>query len=175
MAELTIERTKNDLGTPAWFLRTVRQVGPIILDPCSNPWSVVRARVELSAHRGENGLEVDWLALLAAHGPGLAFWNPPYGVGHLAKWQAKFAHETARGAESIGLVPNSPDTKWWRGMRDACDARCDVERRIGFDGGEHGTGLVRSSVFYAGPNPYLFAHAFSALGEVKVYDRRRAR
>lgn len=173
-AVVGIERTKNDLGTPPWFLPFVRRVGPIVLDPCSNPWSLVRARVELSAHRGEDGLATDWSEILRAHGgAGLAYSNPPYGVGHLPKWAAKFSLEAERDAEIVGLVPCSPDTAWWETMLDACDARCDVHRRIGFEGGEHGSGQVRSEVFYFGPNPYLFGHSFDELGEVHVYRRRR--
>ena len=40
-------RTGNDRTTPESVLRVVR---PIDLDPCSNPWSITKARVSFSKH-----------------------------------------------------------------------------------------------------------------------------
>lgn len=171
-----IARTKNDLGTPEWFLKSVRRLGAIILDPCSNPWSTVDAYIELSAHRGEDGLSADWSQIILSKMPdlsagGFAFINPPYGPGFLRKWAEKMIAEARKGVEIVTLLPCSPDTLWWEWMRDDCDARCDVARRIGFDGGEHGAGQVRSEVFYFGPRPYLFGHCFSEIGEIMIYRK----
>lgn len=176
-------RGKNDLGTPAWFLALVCAMGTIILDPCSNPWSLVPALVHLSAHRGEDGLTADWYAIVTAYADelvgALTFSNPPYGLGDdgrplLPFWAAKIVSEAARGLEIIVLVPLAPDTRWFRTLRDACTAKCEVERRIGFVGGAHGTGQIRSCAFYFGPRRFLFCHVFESIGEVKPYDQRRA-
>lgn len=173
---MTRERQKDDLGTPAWLLDRVRDVAPIALDPCSNEWSEasVRALSSCDIDLGQDGLAIDWLHPYADAPVGLVFCNPPYGRGFLRLWSEKIANEAARGVEIVSLVPCSPDTEWWATLRDSCDARCDVATRIAFEGGQHGTGQIKSEVFYHGPRRFLFAHAFDSLGEVVVYSRRKA-
>lgn len=168
---MTRERTNNDLGSPAWLLERVRQVGPIVYDPCSNDWTeaTVNAPHVSNIDRGQDGLSTTWSAF-----GGLVYVNCPYGRGHLPRWSEKIALEAARGCEIISLVPCSPDTAWWETLRETCNARCDVAMRIAFEGGEHGTGQIKSEVFYHGPNRFLFCHAFDSLGECIPYPRRRA-
>lgn len=180
-------RGTNDLGTPAWFLALVYRIAAVVFDPCSNPWSNVVAAFTASAHAGEDGLSISWFDVVQALGPGLVYVNPPYGHGPvdpatgkkgpplLPAWAAKIVEEAARGVEIIVLVPLAPDTAWWRTLRDACQAKCDIEKRIGFEGGAHGTGQIRNTAFYFGPRPrqYLFCYVFDEVGEVRAYDARR--
>jgi hypothetical protein len=163
----------DSLCTPEHLLAPVRAMGVIALDPCSNPQSTVRALCSLSLERGDDGLQTDWsVAIEMGCIPGLVFMNCPYSRGHLRKWTAKVVEEAARGCEVISLLPTDPTTKWWATINDSCSARCLVRERVGFVGGAHATGTIRSTFFYHGPRRYLFAHHFEALGEISVHTRR---
>lgn len=176
--------TTNDLNTPEWILELVRALGPIVLDPCHNPWSTVGALFTASLHDGEDGLSFSWLEVVQALGPGLVYVNPPYGYGPPVKeglthgppllpgWSSKIAEEAAAGCEIVSLTPLAPDTEWYRRLRGTCNARVDVDKRVSFPGGKHGTGQIRNEIFYHGPRRYLFAHVFEAVGELRVYDGR---
>lgn len=163
-------RTGDDLTTPGHVLdRIVQYLGPIDLDPCSNEWSIVPARRALSIDRGEDGLAARWA--------GLTYENPPYGPGHLPRWSAKAALEVTSSPtlELVTLVPCSPDTTWFRQRVDISSARVDLDKRLRFGGGAHGSGTFASTLFYAGRRPFLFAHAFADLGEVRIYRQPRIR
>jgi hypothetical protein len=64
---------------------------------------------------------------------------------------------------SLGAIVGAAAMRLW----------CDRARVI-FEGGAHGTGQIRSCLFYFGPRRFLFAHVFEAIGEITVYDRRKA-
>ena len=162
---MTRERSTNDLCTPSPIIdRVVKWLGPINLDPCSNEWSSVRAAASYSIDRGEDGLNLPWF--------GRVWENPPYGRGHLIQW-AKCAEVWAAspGVEILSLVPSTTETESFAIRRSYADARVDLDTRIRFDGGEHGSGKFGSTIFYAGPSPYLFAHAFADCGEIIIYNR----
>src|SRR5690606_1116683 len=59
------ERTLDDLCTPRYVLDLVERVGEIGLDPCSNRWSIVPARVKLDIDEGRDGLSTAWKEILA--------------------------------------------------------------------------------------------------------------
>jgi hypothetical protein len=160
----TRARTNNDLGTPAHILARVRMSFPSMLiacDPCSNMWSrdTVGAVTYFDIDEGRDGLLAPWHLFDV----GGTFLNPPYSRGQLTKWSRKASAEAAL---------HDCTTAWWQTMLSTCAARCDVHQRIPFVGGTHKTGHIKSEVFYHGPNPFLFAHAFDTLGEVIVYRRR---
>lgn len=92
--------------TPPDFLDRVRQVGPILLDPCSNRSSQVGAETEWLGlrHMSDDGLAEPW-------GLGLVYVNPPYGR-ELPKWTAKMAGEGVAGAEIVALLPAYTGPKW---------------------------------------------------------------
>lgn len=160
-------RTKNDLGTPGAVLELVRRVGPVGIDPCSNEWSKVGARVAFDGLTIEtNGLLAPWFALLR---PGeLAFVNPPYGRSHMRKWADKITHEARLGCEVIALVKGDFSTKWWTALRKEAKAVCYVAGRPAFEGGDHKGGKFASALFYFGTRPHLFAHVFGPLGDVRI-------
>jgi phage N-6-adenine-methyltransferase len=91
--------------TPPEVLDVVRQFGPIIFDPFSNPYSLVGA--ERAVEVEENSLSMHWPT------EGLIFWNPPYGDA-LADVACKVAEQAKRGCTMIGLVPARMDTAWWQ-------------------------------------------------------------
>lgn len=78
--------------------------GPVHVDPCSNPNSVIRAR--RSYDRG--GLHIRWMKQ--------AYENPPYSCADL--WTTKGLDEIYDGnlQELIRLVMYRPSTAWWREM-----------------------------------------------------------
>lgn len=167
------ESTNDDLNTPEWILDLVRRMGPIGLDPCSNRWSTVGARFSVGLPDAD-GLDVDW-ELLTDVGKGSCFVNPPY--SRPLPWARKFAlwrsclTDAFTGPEPHGfvLVKCAPSTRWWKVLMSVASARVDFHKRITFEGGAHKSGMMDSTMFYAGPSPYLFAHIFSPHGEVRVY------
>lgn len=164
---MTRKRTNDDLGTPKWFLDLVRQVGPIALDPCSNPWSLVRAKVALDGTRGRCGLSRPWAAHIDP-GTGLVFWNPVY--SRPKPFCERAVESKGHGLESIGLLRHDPSTQWSKLLRKHANARCDLDERVAFEGGQYESGQIPNSVWYMGPRPYLFAHVFAPYGEVRVLD-----
>jgi hypothetical protein len=143
----------DDWNTPPEVLARVRRVGPIMLDPCSNEHSVVRAAINVmlpnpawdaaplknmntDALLIADGLEVDWLE--ASDGD-LVFVNPPYGRA-LVKWTVKMAYEAARGCAILALIPMRTDTKWFHDHVLTADVMCCWRGRIHFlsNGGASG-------------------------------------
>jgi hypothetical protein len=160
------EQTGDHLGTPMSVLAVVAELGAIALDPCSNRWSIVRAAVELDGSSLEqDGLAADWHAL--ARG-GLIFVSPPCGREQMKKWAPKVISMAQAGCEIVVLVKCDHSTKWWRALRRSAPAVCYWSERIVFRGsGRHGANFP-SALFYFGRRAHLFAHVFSAHGDVRV-------
>jgi hypothetical protein len=115
--------TKNDHRTPEPVLRVIRDYAPILLDPCSNPWSTVDALHSFSKHNGGDGLAAPWAPFVDAPDiDGIVYCNPPYGTGLILPWVHKAADEAAHGVETLMLVPCSPETAWARAARTFCSA-----------------------------------------------------
>lgn len=154
---------RDDWNTPESILSRVRAVGPIALDPCSNPHSTVRAEKELCA----DGLEFPW-----ASRKGLVFVNPPYGRS-LKTWVLKCAVEAQQGAEIVLLVPARPGTSWWReyvlgrGAIPLAARVCFLYGRPRFlSEGKPGTHACTFdvAVIYYGSDPARFSRAFAGAG-----------
>lgn len=101
-------------GTPKKYVDAVRSVfnGEILLDPCSNEWSIVNAKTEWALPQVD-GLRKDWCF-------GSIFVNPPYGSDRsrgtrIIDWLEKCsdAHTRYR-SEVIALVPVAANTKHWK-------------------------------------------------------------
>jgi hypothetical protein len=100
-------------GTPAVYVNAVRKVlGTIELDPCSNDFSIVKARVEYRLP-AQDGLRESWNFRTI-------YVNPPYGSDkergtRISQWLAKCEEAHARhGAEVIALVPVATNTGHWK-------------------------------------------------------------
>jgi hypothetical protein len=177
---------RNDRCTPEHVLEVVRAFNRIALDPCSNPWSTVRACRQLMLEGGDDGLAADWVGLTEAlpYTPRLVWVQPPYGPGQIRRWLRKASLEVLVGGgdmEAIALVPNDASTAWCQEARRGCDAYLDVAKRIGFVGpdlrpGHEGewldTGAKQpSQLIYWGTRPWHFSAHFSVLGTPHVERR----
>lgn len=155
---------REDWNTPYSVLELVREVGPIVFDPCSNPASVVGAAVEWQRDRDGDSLARSWPVNCPAIG--LAFVNPPYGrtIGawlercHGWRWSAP-------GREAIALVHARTDTRWFQEHARSADALCFWKGRIRFGGGRAGAPFP-SLFMYWGSRSEHFAEVFAPHGLV---------
>lgn len=97
--------TPPDVATPLEQLFG----GPVGVDPCSNPMSIVRAHLRLF----ELGLALPW-ARVGHEGSETVYENPPYSQG--GAWAQKAIDEVNSGRvrELIRLVMLQASTRWWR-------------------------------------------------------------
>jgi len=159
-------QTSDDLCTPAVVLEALKPLGPIALDPCSNPWSIVPALHKLDGSSPElDGLGVSWWELA---GRGLVYVNPSYGRGFMVPWSEKVVREARAGCEIVALVKGDHSTEWWDHLRSGAAAIAYWHGRIGFLGGASGCGRFPSSLVYFGARPHLFAHALEVYADVRV-------
>ncbi len=148
---------RQSWNTPECVLERVRRVDAVGLDPCSNPSSIVGAKVEWSLENGDNGLIMPWGEY------GLVFVNPEYGRG-IGKWMALCAIEAVNHTEIIALVPARTDARWFNYAWSA-DAICFWTGRLRFLGAPSSAPFP-SAVVYWGPRKYRFAAAFDSAGNV---------
>lgn len=100
-------------GTPPIYVKAVKEVlGTIELDPCSNEFSIVHARVEYRLP-DQDGLKASWNYRTI-------YVNPPYGSDperrtRIRHWLARCedAHKQY-GSEVLALVPVATNTKHWK-------------------------------------------------------------
>jgi hypothetical protein len=172
---------KEDYPTPPEFLSLVREVIPeIVLDPASNPRSVVGATITIFLPKWQESLGItaeEAEALGIVFGDGLVipwgdvdtFGNPPYGLGYNKRWARKIANEgQSRECSRIVLVPSAPGCKWWRPYRPRkyggeSDACCLLEGRLRFLGAKD-VADFESAVIYFGPHPERFHRVFAPKG-----------
>lgn len=113
--------TNDGVCTPREILAPITDtLGPIGLDPCSNPSSIVSAKVSilLPEYRPADAPEVLFLggdtvvfadALeVSWGGMGLTFWNPPYSKLSKQPWCLK----ALEADESVGFLPVRTAGKW---------------------------------------------------------------
>lgn len=115
---MTAGRTVNSMSvnwcTPPKYVEAVKRVfgGQIDLDPCSNDWSVVDARVAFSLPN-QDGLTQEWDYKTV-------YVNPPYGADRKRKttikhWLYKCAHANNKYcSEVLALVPVATNTRHWK-------------------------------------------------------------
>lgn len=165
----------HDFNTPPELLDIIRQLDPhgIGLDPCSNAYSMVDARVAYTLDT--NGLIQSW------RGHGLVFVNPPHSMSpnNIEPWMEKaygqfieVPHDPEYHGERdslVCLVPAKTDTAWFHDYTTAFRCRCFLRGRPRFwhKGRQTpGPGKFASMVLYHGPNTGLFMHLFCPLGFV---------
>lgn len=115
---MTAGRRVNTLsqnwGTPHKYVNAVKRFwgGKIDLDPCSNQYSIVKAKIEYSLPDAD-GLQKDW------NEPTI-YVNPPYGADRnrgttIKDWLAKCAQAYIQNkSEVIALIPVAPNTRHWK-------------------------------------------------------------
>lgn len=161
----------QDWGTPQKYADAVREFfgGTIDLDPCSNKFSIVNARVEYSLPK-TNGLIETW------NYPTI-YVNPPYGIDSrrgtsIKNWLRK-CEEAYRlyGSDVIALVPVATNTGHWKkyvyGRAAAICFLYDTRLRFLIDGKDEGTGAPMScAMIYWGENFNSFFDVFIKFGAV---------
>ena len=79
--------------------------------------------------------------------------------------QCARAYERREIADAILLVPARPDTQWFRRLAHFYLPVCFIRGRLQFEG-RSGPAPFPSALFYLGPQPAPFVHAFDSLGYV---------
>jgi hypothetical protein len=139
---------------------TVKLLGTIDLDPCSNSHENPTVPATVLFTREDDGLKRRWA--------GRVYMNPPYG-SEMAAWVEKLAssYEAGDVSEAIALVPGRIDTEWMRRLRDY--PRCHRYGRLRFSAHDQSAPFP-SIVFYLGRRIDHFQDAFSDLGD--TFERR---
>lgn len=109
-----IRTLSQEWGTPEKYVKAVREFfrGRIDLDPCSNEYSIVRAKTEYRLPK-RDGLRESW------DFPTI-YVNPPYGVDRerstsIRHWLARCAAAHKQyGSEVLALVPVAANTGHWK-------------------------------------------------------------
>jgi hypothetical protein len=144
---------RTTYGTPREVLTCLRKLGPIALDPCWHPTSLVRARLTFT--KEQNGLR-DWPTR------GLVFVNWPYGAQEGAVWSNHCIAQARRGCEIVTLFPASTETAVYRAQLFSCSAAVHVNHRLKFLG-EPDAAMFGSALTYFGPRPTAFVEAFRSI------------
>jgi len=167
----TINTLSQSWGTPHKYVEAVKTVfgEQIALDPCSNEFSVVNAKVEyrLPEH---DGLKESW------DYPTI-YVNPPYGIDKergttIKNWLARcaLAHEE-HNSEVLALVPIATNTAHWKKyVFTKAKSICflyDTRLRFLENGLDSGKGApMACAMIYWGNNPNKFYDVFIEHGAV---------
>jgi hypothetical protein len=161
----------KDWGTPAKYVEAVRDFfgGEIDLDPCSNEWSIVRARVEYRLPE-RDGLSDSWKFKRI-------YVNPPYGLDRrsgtgIKNWlyRCAYAHKNF-GSEILALVPVATNTGHWKkyvfGRARSICFLADTRLKFLVNGENGGKGAPMScAMIYWGTNHKRFVAVFRQFGAV---------
>lgn len=166
-----INTSSQSWCTPHKYVQAVKAVlgGEIDLDPCSNKYSIVNARVEYSLPK-HDGLKETWDYRTI-------YVNPPYGIDKERKtsikhWIAKCAAAYEEyGSEVIALVPVAANTGHWKKYiftraKSVCFLY-DTRLRFLENGLDAGKGApMACAMVYWGKNPQKFYSVFIEHGAV---------
>lgn len=153
--------------TPPWLVSLLREFcgDRRLFDACTEPDNPLGA----DKFTTDSGLALMWRN---AYGD-VTWCNPPYSRGQVQRWAEKAVSEAIVGAEILMLTKDDCRTSWSRYLRNNADARCRIERGVGFlepDGKGGYAQLVGpqwgSCVWYWGPRRRRFDRVFGAIGEV---------
>ncbi len=158
-------------GTPSKYVKAVKDVfgGFIDLDPCSNEYSVVKAKVEYALPK-HDGLKESW------NYPTI-FVNPPYGIDKksgttIKSWLARCAHAYDEyNSQVLALVPIAANTTHWKKyVFTKAKAICflyDTRLRFLENGKDTGKGApMACAMIYWGDNYDRFYKVFIEHGAV---------
>ncbi len=161
----------QEWGTPPKYVAAIKEFfgGVIQLDPCSNRYSIVNARVEY-ALPDNDGLRKSW------DFPTI-YVNPPYGLDRergtsIKDWlrRCEEAHRLYQ-AEVVALVPVATNTGHWKkyvyGKAAAVCFLYDTRLRFLVNGEDGGKGAPMScAMVYWGPRFVEFFQIFIHFGAV---------
>lgn len=151
---------RTDWNTPAPVCVSLVEFnqGPMDLDPCSNPSSIVPARRTYDLRRGEDGLALPWTK---PDVPQTVYVNPPF--DELRAWAAKAKAEAELGAEILFLLPARTDTRAWHEHVSTASVVLFWRGRLTFLGGEHPAPFP-VALAYWGPRAARFHEVFCKHG-----------
>ena len=172
---MTTGRKVNALSqswcTPPKYVNAIMDFwnGEIELDPCSNEYSIVNAKVEYVLPHAD-GLKEEWNARTI-------YVNPPYGADRergttIKNWLAKCAHAHENyQAEVISLIPVAPNTAHWKkcifGKASSICFLYDTRLRFLEKGQDVGKGApMACCLVYWGNNTKRFFEHFIRFGAV---------
>lgn len=163
-AESLLSSNFDAWNTPPEVVDPIKKMmGPIGLDPCSNPTSIVGAIVEWVYARDGDSLVKPW------GGYGLVYVNHPYGHGVTGAWAAKCAAEGNAGTELIQLCKATMGTKWFREHTRTAAAILQWHGRLKHPGptasGKLESAPFESALAYWGPRAALFMETFQDKGD----------
>lgn len=166
-----INTLSQNWGTPHKYVKAVKEVfgGHIGLDPCSNEYSIVKAKVEYCLPK-QDGLKENWNYKTI-------YVNPPYGIDKvrgttIKSWLAKCAKAYEEyGSEVLALVPIAANTEHWKKyVFTKARAICflyDTRLRFLENGKEGGKGApMACAMIYWGDNYDRFYEVFIEHGAV---------
>ena len=162
-------------GTPPKYVEAVKAFfdGQIDLDPCSNEWSVVNAKVEYRLPQ-HDGLKASWDFKKI-------FVNPPYGKDRLRGtgikgWlqRCEIANATY-GSEVLALVPVAVNTTHWKkyvfGKARSLCFLADTRLKFLVNGKDGGKGApMACCMIYWGTDHERFVKFFHRYGAVLPLD-----
>lgn len=170
---MTAGRKVNTLSqswcTPPKYINAIKSFwdGEIELDPCSNEYSMVGAKIEFKLPETD-GLMSEWNYRTI-------YVNPPYGADRcrgttIKNWLAKcaFAHDEYN-SDVIALIPVATNTSHWKkyifGAADAICFLADTRLRFYVDGYEHEKGApMACCLVYWGNDILKFIKHFTQYG-----------
>jgi hypothetical protein len=167
----SVNSNSQSWGTPLKYVDAVRDFfgGEITLDPCSNTYSIVDARVEFSLP-DVDGLIEEW-------DYSRIYVNPPYGADRergttIKNWLAKCAISCKKyDAEVLALVPVATNTRHWKqsvfGEAKAVSFLYDTRLKFLENGEDTGKGApMACAMVYWGNNYEKFFEIFMEFGAV---------
>lgn len=172
---MTAGRKVNTLSqnwcTPFKYVTAIKCFfnGDIELDPCSNEYSIVNAKVEYSLPLND-GLKENWNYRTI-------YVNPPYGYDRergtkIKDWFEKCVEANEKyHSEVIMLVPVATNTSHWKeyvfGKADSLCFLYDTRLRFLVNGKDEGKGApMACCLVYYGNNTNRFCDEFSKFGAV---------
>jgi len=170
-----INTLSQDWGTPEKYVEAIREFfgGEIDLDPCSNQYSIVGAKVEYMLPK-HDGLKDSWNFKRI-------FVNPPYGLDRkrgtgIKNWlyHCAQAHKNY-GSEILALVPVATNTGHWKkyvfGKAKAVCFLSDTRLKFLVNGQNGGKGAPMScAMIYWGEDYERFLRLFRKFGAVLRLD-----
>lgn len=119
-------RPTDHWNTPRWLCEALSRALGSVLDPCSNPHSLVVSEATADGNDFD-GLSVHWSSHLYTYA------NPPY--SNPLPWARKMAHEVRAGARVAMLVKLDPTTEWWREVTLGSAGHFLFHKRLRYGGG----------------------------------------